>query len=66
VVEAGGVGIFARVENRQLIENAAITKRSKRQIRAKLEHNWNIKVAADTPRKRMAILNLNWTSLTGC
>jgi hypothetical protein len=47
-LEAGGVGIFARAKNRQLIENAAITKRSKRQIRAKLEHSWNIAFSSPT------------------
>jgi hypothetical protein len=41
MVEAGGVGITARVVNRQLIENPALTKRSNRSKRAELERNWN-------------------------
>ena len=42
MVEAGGVGIFSAIENTQLIENTALTKRSNRSKRAELERNWNI------------------------
>jgi hypothetical protein len=48
IVQAGGVGIFARVENRQLTENATITKRSNLPIRAELERNWNIAFSSPT------------------
>ena len=43
IVGVGGrVGLIRRIENRQLIENPALTKRSNRPIRAELERNWNI------------------------
>jgi hypothetical protein len=41
MVEAGGVGIFTRIENTQVIENPALTKRRNLPIRAELERNWN-------------------------
>jgi hypothetical protein len=41
VVEAGGVGLFRGIENRQLIENAASAKRTNRQKSGKLERIWN-------------------------
>jgi hypothetical protein len=47
-MEAGRVEIFAGIENRQLIENPTITKRSNRTMRTKMERNWNTAFSSPT------------------
>ena len=41
MVEARGVAIFGCAENRELIENSNLVKRTILAKRGQLEHNWN-------------------------
>jgi hypothetical protein len=42
MVEAGGVGISVRVENRELLETTKLTKRMNLAKHTQLERIWNI------------------------
>ena len=44
MVEAGGVGIFRRIENTRVIDSARRTKLKKRRNCAQLERIWNAPV----------------------
>jgi hypothetical protein len=45
MVEAGGVGIFARIENTQVIEKSRRTKIRKLRNCAQLERIWNAAIS---------------------
>jgi hypothetical protein len=49
MVEAGGVGIFTRIENTQVIDFSTRQKRSIRQNCAQLERIWNARFSASCP-----------------
>jgi hypothetical protein len=49
MVEAGGVGIFMRIENTQVIDFSTSQKRRIRQNCAQLERTWNARFSASCP-----------------
>jgi hypothetical protein len=49
MVEAGGVGIFMRIENTQLIDFSRRQKRRKRENCGQLERIWNAGFSASCP-----------------
>lgn len=52
LVEAGGVGLCRRVDNRQLIDFSSLTIRPNLSIHAKLERNWNIAFSSPASRTK--------------